>query len=52
MPLPHYERERDERAGPMFRRAFVIFFGVLALIGVIAGLAWTTVNLWQTHVGR
>lgn len=52
MPLPHYERERDERAGRMFRRAFVIFFGVLALIGVLAGVAWTTVNLWQTHVVR
>jgi hypothetical protein len=52
MPLPHYERELEERAGRMFRRVFVIFFGVLALIGVVLGIAWTTVNLWQTHVGR
>lgn len=52
MPLPRYARKRSKYAGPRTSRALLVFYAVLAAIGVLAGLAWTTLNLWQTQVGR
>lgn len=45
MPLPRYEREREERATPKFRRAVLIFFAVMALIGMAVGVLWVIAGL-------
>jgi hypothetical protein len=45
MPVPRYERERDEEGGPRFFRAFVVAFGVAALIGLGIGVIWVIAGL-------
>ena len=40
MPIPRYEREEEETAGPRFTRAVLTAFGIAALIGLLLGLIW------------
>ena len=49
MPVPRYERELDEFAGPRFTRLFLIAFGVAALIGLVIGVIWTIAGLLHFH---
>ena len=46
------EREREETAGPGFRRLFLIAFVVAAIIGLLLGIAWTLAGLWLFHGTR
>jgi hypothetical protein len=50
MPLPRYEIERQRVGGPRFARAFVIAFGVAALIGLGIGILWVVAGLLNFHV--
>lgn len=52
VPLPRYERERDQMAGPKTRRAIVALFGLALLIGLILGLLWVAAGLLRFHVLR
>ncbi len=44
------EWEREERAGPAFRRQFVRAFAIAAIIGLLIGIVWTVAGLWHFHV--
>ena len=52
MPLPRYEIERQRLAGPRFTRAFLLAFGVAALIGLGLGILWVIAGLLNFHVFR
>jgi hypothetical protein len=52
MPLPRYEREEEEIAGPKTRRAIFVLFGVGLLIGLICGVLWVVAGLLHFHVFR
>jgi hypothetical protein len=43
------ERDREEAAGPSFRRLFLLAFGVAAVIGLLIGIVWTVAGLWHFH---
>lgn len=45
MPLPRYERERQQTGSPKEGRAFLYFFGFALLIGVILGAVWVIAGL-------
>jgi len=46
------EREREESAGPAFRRLFLSAFAIAAIIGLLIGIVWTIAALWHFHVAR
>jgi hypothetical protein len=46
------EREREESAGPGFRRLFLGAFAIAAIIGLLIGIVWTIAALWHFHVAR
>jgi len=46
------EREREEAAGPGFRRLFLTAFAIAALIGLLLGMVWTLAGLWRFGVSR
>lgn len=50
MPFPRYEQERQRLPGPRFSRAFVMAFGVAALLGLAAGIVWVIAGLLHFHV--
>jgi hypothetical protein len=52
MPLPRYERERDQIAGPKTRRGVFVLFGLALLIGLILGLLWVGAGLLHFHALR
>lgn len=52
MPLPRYERERQQIAGPRMRRALFMLYGIGLLIGLILGLIWVVAGLLHFHVFR
>jgi hypothetical protein len=52
MPIPRYERELEAGAGPRFRRAFLMAFGIAALIGLLIGIVWVIAGLLHFHVLR
>lgn len=52
MPIPQYEREIEEGAGPRFRRGFVMAFGIAALVGLLIGIGWVVAGLVYFHVLR
>jgi hypothetical protein len=52
MPLPRYEREEEEYAGPKTRRAVFVLFGLALLIGLLLGLLWVAAGLLRFHVLR
>jgi hypothetical protein len=49
MPLPRYEVERQHIAGPRFTRAFLLAFGIAALIGLGVGAVWVIAGLLNFH---
>jgi hypothetical protein len=52
MPIPRYERELEDGAGPRFRRAFVMAFGIAALIGLLIGVGWVIAGIVYFHMLR
>jgi len=46
------DREREETAGPTFRRLFLSAFAVAGIIGLLIGIVWTIAGLWHFHVSR
>lgn len=52
MPIPRYERELEEAAGPRFRRGFLMAFGIAALVGLLIGIIWVIAGLLHFHVLR
>jgi hypothetical protein len=50
MPIPRYERELEAGAGPRFRRAFILAFGIAALIGLGVGIVWVIAGLLNFQV--
>lgn len=52
MPLPRYEKEREEYAGRRFSRAYMIAFAIAALIGLVLGAIWVAAGLWHFHGPR
>ena len=49
MPIPRYEREIDEIAGPRFTRLFFMAFGTAALIGLVLGVIWVIAGILHFH---
>jgi len=49
MPVPNYEREIDELAGPRFTRLFFVALGTAALIGLVLGVIWVIAGLLHFH---
>ncbi len=45
MPVPRYEREIDELAGPRFTRLFFVALGIAALIGLGVGVIWVIAGI-------
>jgi hypothetical protein len=52
MPIPRYERELEARAGPRFRRIFLMAVGAAALLGLLIGLIWVIAGLMQFQILR
>ncbi|MGH9159343.1 MAG: hypothetical protein ACRD2X_05080 [Vicinamibacteraceae bacterium] len=50
MPLPRYERERDEIAGLKMSRALFKIYGIGLVIGLIVALIWIVAGLLHFHV--
>ena len=46
------EREREEAAGPAFRRMFLRAFAIAAVVGLLLGILWTIAGLWHVHASR
>jgi hypothetical protein len=46
MPVPPYEREIDEIAGPRFTRLFLIALGTAVLLGLGIGVVLHFHSLW------
>lgn len=46
------ERQRDETAGPAFRRLFLVAFAIAAIVGLLAGIVWTIAGFWHSHMSR
>jgi hypothetical protein len=49
MPLPRYEREIEESAGPQFRRLFLIALCTAVFLGLGLGLLWVAAGLLHFH---
>jgi hypothetical protein len=49
MPVPRYEREIDEIAGPRFTRLFLIALGTAVLLGLGIGVVWVIAGLLHFH---
>ena len=49
MPVPRYEREIDEVAGPRFTRLFLIALGTAVLLGLGIGVVWVIAGLLHFH---
>jgi hypothetical protein len=49
MPLPRYERERQNLPGPRFTRLLLTAYGVAAMIGLGIGIVWTIAGLLHVH---
>ena len=50
MPIPRYERERQNIASRRFTRGLVTLYLVAAVIGLIAGVIWVTVGILKFHL--
>ena len=46
------EREREETAGPAFRRMFLSAFAIAAIIGLLLVVVWTVAGMCHVHVSR
>jgi hypothetical protein len=49
MPVPRYEREIDEIAGPRFTRLFLIALATAVLLGLGIGVVWVIAGLLHFH---
>ena len=49
MPIPRYERERQNIASRRFTRGLVRLYLVAAVIGLIVGVIWVTVGILKFH---
>ncbi len=49
MPVPRYEREIDEVAGPRFTRLFLMAFAVAGAIGLVIGVVWIIAGILHFH---
>ena len=49
MPVPRYERELDEIAGPRFTRLFLVALGTALLLGLSIGVVWVIAGFLQFH---
>ena len=49
MPVPRYEREIDEIAGPRFTRLFLIALGTAVLLGLGIGVVWVIAGILHFH---
>jgi len=49
MPVPRYEREIDEIAGPTFTRLFLIALGTAVLLGLGIGVVWVVAGILHFH---
>ena len=44
-----YQRYRDSIASPRFMKAYVKFFAIAALIGLLIGIGWVIAGLVRFH---
>jgi hypothetical protein len=49
MPVPRYEREIDEIAGPRFTRLFLIALTAAVLLGLAVAVVWVIAGLLHFH---
>jgi len=49
MPIPRYERERQNIASRRFTRSLVRLYLVAAAIGLLVGVIWVTVGILKFH---
>ena len=49
MPIPRYERERQNIASRRFTRGLIKIYLVAAVIGLIAGVIWVTLGILKFH---
>ena len=49
MPVPRYELEIEEIAGPRFTRLFLIAVATAALLGLGVGVIWVIAGLLHFH---
>ena len=49
MPIPKYERERQQIASRRFTRGVVRLYMLAAIIGLIAGAIWVTAGILKFH---
>ena len=49
MPVPRYEREIDDIAGPKFTRLFLIALGTAVLLGLGIGVVWVLAGILHFH---
>ena len=49
MPIPKYERERQQIAGRRFTRGVLRLYMLAAIIGLIAGVIWVTAGILKFH---
>jgi hypothetical protein len=49
MPVPRYEREIDEIAGPKFTRLFLVALGTAVLLGLGIGVVWVLAGILHFH---
>jgi hypothetical protein len=49
MPVPRYEREIDEIAGPRFTRVFLIAVITAVFLGLGIGVVWVIAGLLHFH---
>ncbi len=49
MPVPRYEREIDEIAGPKFTGFFLIALGTAVLLGLGIGVVWVLAGILHFH---
>jgi hypothetical protein len=52
MPIPRFERENEDIAGPRFSRGIVKLYLVAAAIGLLIGVIWVIAGLLHFHVLR
>ena len=46
------DQQREEMAGPAFRRVFLGAFAIAGIIGLLLGIVWTIAGLWHVRVSR
>ena len=52
MPMPRFEREEEQIAGPRFSRAIIKLYLIGAAVGLLIGAIWVLAGLFNFHVLR